>query len=265
VIVAICPLDNAFATASNLAEIDRQLAYASRGGAQLAVFPECGLTGFKARKDLTHAHITDALAQAQRLVVRHGVATLLPSTELDRSGRPRNRARLFAADGMPRATFEKTGLTPSERLWFVAGTSMRRRTFLLDGLRFGVLFCDEINQGADRFVTEPVDAMLWPGYWGYEDAFDWEGAGAHDCHTTLRTCAHTFNAPLLQANYRRADVEPTRQNVVVMGGSLAVAPDGTLLHAFEPRRRQPLLIKLPHCRHGLDKTRKEPLSARRTV
>lgn len=98
-IVALCPLDNAFDTASNLAAIDRRLAEAARGGAALAVFPECGLTGFKARKDLTHAHLADALTQAQRLVARHGVATLLPSTELDRCSRPRNGARLFAADG----------------------------------------------------------------------------------------------------------------------------------------------------------------------
>ena len=46
------------------------------------------------------------------------------------------------------------------------------------------------------------------------------------------------------SNFRRPDENPPRQNVVVMGGSLAVAPDGTLLHSFEPQRREPLLIRV---------------------
>jgi predicted amidohydrolase len=83
VIVALCPVDNLFDTANNLAAIDEQLARAAAVGAALAVFPECALTGFKARKDLSHDHVADALGQVQSLAARHGIAAFVPSTELD--------------------------------------------------------------------------------------------------------------------------------------------------------------------------------------
>jgi predicted amidohydrolase len=244
VIAALCPLDNAFGTAANVAAIDAQLERAAVAGAALAVFPEYGLTGHKPRQDLSHARIADALAQVQDSVARHGVSALAPSIELDRSTRPRNRARLFAADGTLRAVFEKSGLTPSEKLWFEASLREWPRSFGVGGLRFGVLFCDELNQGVHRFVDGPIDALPWPGSWGYDEHLDWLRAGAHDSHTKMRACARAMNAPLLQANYRRPELNPARQNIVVMGGSLAVAPDGTLLHPFEPHRREPLLVAL---------------------
>lgn len=244
-IVAICPLDNAFDTAGNLAAIDRQLADAARGGAALAVFPECALTGFKARKDLTHAHLADALAQAQRLVALHGVATLLPSTELDRCGRPRNRARLFAADGTLRACFEKHHLTPSEQRWFAASDVPRQRWFDLGRRRFGVVFCVELEDAADAHFDGAVDAVLWPAYWGHGEPMDWHGEGAYGANATMRDRARAWNAPLLLANMRRTEPEtPAPESKTTLGGSLAVAHDGTLLHAFEPHRERPLLIEL---------------------
>jgi predicted amidohydrolase len=245
-IVALCPLDNAFDTAANLAAIDRQLAEAARGCATLAVFPECGLTGFKARKDLTHAHLADALAQTQRLAARHGVATLMPSIELDHSGRPRNRARLFAADGMLRACFEKHHLTPSEQRWFAASDAPRRRWFDLDDHRFGVVFCVELQDAPDAHIDVAVDAVLWPAYWGHGEPMDWASEGPFCANATMRDRARVWNAPLLLVNTRRTETDtPTPESKTTLGGSLAVAPDGTLLHAFEPRRLAPLLIALP--------------------
>jgi predicted amidohydrolase len=244
-IVALCPLDNAFDTAANVAAIGVQLERCARAGAALAVFPECGLTGFKARQDLSHAHLADALAQVRAQVAQHGVSALVPTIELDACARPRNRARLFAAEGTLRALFEKTGLTPSEQQWFVTGTRDWPRTFELDGRRFGVLFCDELNQGARRFIDAPVDALLWPGYWGHGDPFDWASDGPHEAYARMRACAKDFGAPLLQVNGRRPEADAPGQNIVVLGGSVAVAPDGRLLHPFEPHRREPILVELP--------------------
>lgn len=242
--IALCPLDNAFDTAANIAAIDAQLARSAAGGAALAVFPECGLTGFKARKDLTPAHIADALAQVQASVARHRVAALVPSIELDRSGRPRNRARLFGADGEPRACFEKQGLTRSEELWFVASDAPRTRTFELHGRRFGVVFCIELDAPHDRWFAPPVDAVLFPGYWGYAEDFDWASPGPHHGNATMRERARQWNAPLLQANARRPELDPRRGDRTILGGSLAVAPDGSLLHPFEPHRREPIVVAL---------------------
>jgi predicted amidohydrolase len=246
VIVAICPLDNAFDTAGNLAAIDRQLTAAARGGAALAVFPECALTGFKARKDLTHAHLADAMTQVQQLVAQHRVATLLPSTELDRCGRPRNRARLFATDGRLHACFEKHHLTPSEQRWFAASDAPRRRWFDLGGRRFGVVFCVELQDAAEAHFDVAVDAVLWPAYWGHGEPMDWASEGPHCANATMRERARAWNAPLLLVNTRRAEADVrAADSKTTLGGSLAVAPDGTLLHAFEPRREQPLLVALP--------------------
>jgi predicted amidohydrolase len=245
VIVALCPLDNVFDTAANIAAIDAQLARAAAGGAALAVFPECGLTGFKARKDLSHPHIADALLQVQTLSAKHRIAAFVPSTELDRSGRPRNRARVFDAQGVLRAAFEKQGLTRSEELWFAASDTPRTRTFELEGRRFGVVFCIELDALPERwFPRERVDAVLFPGYWGYAENFDWSSPGPHNGQATMRERARQWNAPLLQANTRRPEVDPRRGDQTLLGGSLAVAPDGSLLHPFEPHRREPILVAI---------------------
>ena len=106
-IVALCPLDNAFDTSANVVAIDRQLAASAAAGAAVAVFPECGLTGFKARNNLSPEHIRAALVDVQASIARHNVAALVPSIELDRPGRPRNRARLFDADGLQRTCFSR--------------------------------------------------------------------------------------------------------------------------------------------------------------
>lgn len=243
-IVALCPLDNVFDTAANLAAIDAQLARAAASGAALAVFPECALTGFKARTDLSHAHIAAALSSVQAMAATHRIAAFVPSTELDRSGRPRNRARLFDAHGVQRAAFEKQGLTRSEELWFAASDTPRTRTFDLDGLRFGVVFCIELMAPHDRWFTGPVDAALFPGYWGFGDPFDWSQPGPHGGDATMRERARQWNAPLLQANTRRDEHDPRRGDQTLLGGSLAVAPDGSLLNPFEPHRRDPILVTL---------------------
>jgi predicted amidohydrolase len=244
VIVALCPLDNGFDTAANIEAIAAQLARAAAGGAALAVFPECALTGFKARKDLSPEHLADALAQAQALAAKHHVAALVPSIELDRSGRPRNRARLFDRDGILRACFEKQGLTRSEELWFAASDTPRTRVFTFEGRRFGVLFCIEFKAPASRYVGEPIDAVLWPSYLGHADPFDWSSAGPHDGNAAMRALARAWNAPLLLANTRRPEVDPRIGDQVVIGGSLAVAPDGPLLCPFDPHQREPILVEL---------------------
>ncbi len=249
-IVALCPLDNAFDTAASLVAIERQLAHAAEAGAALAVFPECGLTGFKARSDLTHEHVRGALTAVQASAARHRVATLMPSIELDRSDRPRNRARLFDAEGVQRACFEKTGLTRPEQTWFATGEIERPRTFTLGGMRFGVLFCIELDDPAARYVHEPVDAMLWPAIWGHGEPFDWSAAGPLDAYERMRSRARAWNAPVLQANFRRPDTPPPAYNGSVLGGSVAVAADGTLLRPFEPFRSQPLCIDLPGSRQA---------------
>jgi predicted amidohydrolase len=243
-VIALCPLDNAFDTAANIEAIDRQLAAAAVAGAALAVFPECALTGFKARNDLSHTHIADALARVQALAARHGVAAFVPSTEFDRAGRPRNRARLFDAHGTQRAAFEKQGLTRSEELWFAASDTPRQRSFELHGRRFGVVFCIELKAAPERWFSERVDAVLFPGYWGFADPFDWSTPGPHNGNATMRERARQWRAPLLQANTRRCEVDPKHGDQTVLGGSLAVAPDGSLLHPFEPHRREPLLVHL---------------------
>ena len=105
-------------------------------------------------------------------MARHRIAALVPSIELDRSGRPRNRARLIGADGTLLAIFEKSGLTRPEQTWFATGDVARRRSFALRGLCFCVLFCSELDEPAERYVDEPVDAVLWPAYWGHGEPFE---------------------------------------------------------------------------------------------
>ena len=60
----------------------------------------------------------------------------------------------------------------------------------------------------------------------------------------MRDRARVWRAPLLQANFRRPEAHPREQAGTVLGGSVAVAIDSSLLHPFEPHRAQPLLVEM---------------------
>ena len=90
-IVALCPLDNAFDTEANRVAIEHPLAIAAQGGATLALFPECGLTGFKARSDLSPPQLRAAWA-----------APAWRATVLRRSS-PRSSSTAAAARAIARA------------------------------------------------------------------------------------------------------------------------------------------------------------------
>jgi predicted amidohydrolase len=107
------------------------------------------------------------------------------------------------------------------------------------------VFCVELEDAADAHIDVAVDAVLWPAYWGHGEPMDWASEGPYCANATMRDRARAWNAPLLLANTRRTGSDVfAPESKTTLGGSLAVAPDGTLLHAFEPRRERPLLVEL---------------------
>jgi predicted amidohydrolase len=245
VIVALCPLPNAWDTAANLARIDTLLSEAAAAGAPLAALPECGTTGFRARHDLSEDSTRELMSRLQSLAARHHIALFAPLTWIDRFGRPRNRALLIAADGAVLRLFEKATPTPSERRYFTSTAVQRDRCFTLEDQRFAVLFCIELMDAATQHFDGPIDAVLWPGYWGFEEPFDWARPGKEGAHDQLRAHARTWNAAILQINFvRPADAVPSEQGTW-LGGQLVVDARGALLARHDPLAAAPLLVTLP--------------------
>jgi predicted amidohydrolase len=245
VIVALCPLPNAWDTVVNLARIDALLSDAAAAGAYLAALPECGVTGFRARRDLSESSTQDLIAQLQALAQRHRIALLAPLAWIDRFGRPRNRALLIAANGALLRLFEKATPTPSERRYFTSVALQRDRCFTLEDQRFAVLFCIELMDAAMQHFDGPIDAVLWPGYWGFEEPFDWASAGKDGTHDQLRAQARAWNAAILQINFvRPADAAQSEQGTWP-GGQLLVDAAGQLRARHGPSAASPMLVTLP--------------------
>src|SRR3972149_1469366 len=94
------PLD----PAHNLARVIQWLEHVAAEGAQLAVFPECALTGYFLTPEETLQAAepvpgprTDRLQEACR---RHGLLALIGTLELDDTGRSFNAAVLVGPQGV---------------------------------------------------------------------------------------------------------------------------------------------------------------------
>lgn len=243
-IVALCPLPNAWDTAANLARIDTLLSEAAQAGAALAALPECGVTGFKARRDLNEDSTREVLDGLQTLAARHRIALLAPLIWIDRFGRPRNRAVLIARDGTLMRLFDKHTLTASEQHYFAPVAVQRDRCFELHGARFAVLFCIELMDAATQHFDAPIDAVLWPGYWGFEEPFNWHSAGKAGTYDRLRAHARAWNAPIWQINYVRPAEATASEQGTWLGGQLAVVPSGELRARHDPWATSPMLVQL---------------------
>lgn len=157
-----------------LAGVEKRLAEAQAGGAQLLVLPELACTqwlGF-APAGLPAAQVAPWLAEIaadagpalRDLAVRYGIALLpgsFPAAVPHDGALPRNQAWLFLPDGSAHVQ-DKLCLTPSELGMFSPGTTMNVVQWA--GLRLAVVVCLDVEFTAlwARLGRLDLDLLLIP-------------------------------------------------------------------------------------------------------
>lgn len=131
----------------NAAKIKNALDQARQQGVQLAVFPECCLTGYPPRDIKSAAQadfdlIRDMCREFQSLADASGPAFVIGSIYRDQNGNPVNRAILFQP-GQPVQYYDKRALWGWDSENFVPGKSTG--VFILNGIRIGIRICFEVR------------------------------------------------------------------------------------------------------------------------
>lgn len=179
------PVEALRSWADYAAKIERWLADAARGGAQLAVFPEYGAMELASLDPATMGDLAGSLAFVAslaadaatlhaRLAGRFGLHVLAASMpERDPDGLYRNRARLYAPNGKNGAQ-DKRIMTRFEREQWDVAPGRGARVFDTELGRIGVLVCYEaefpllaraaVDAGAEVLLAPSCTDTL-QGYW----------------------------------------------------------------------------------------------------
>ncbi|MBT6850752.1 MAG: hypothetical protein HOA16_06095 [Opitutae bacterium] len=104
-----------------------------------------------------------------------------------------------------------------------------------------MIFCREIEDAKELLGQESLDAILWPGYWGWDE--DWEWDDKEPWTRLLQEVASFCQCPIIQANFL-GDNAIKNSDGSTLGGSVAVSEKGELMGRSTPRQSTPLLLTL---------------------
>ncbi|MGU3434031.1 NAD+ synthase [Actinomycetes bacterium M1A6_2h] len=213
---------------------------AAAAGARLVVFPEMALTGYPVEDLVLRPSFAAASVTAlHRLAVdldKAGcgdMAVVVGYLDRDASGSRNSAATLFRGEVMGR--YDKHSLPTyrvfDEARYFAPGTRLAIVT--VDGFRVGTTICEDVWQPGGpvtAYAAAGVDLLLCPTASPFEIAKD-------DIRkSVLATRTREAGVPIAYANLIGGQDE-----LVFDGGSMVVAPDGSLL-ASAPQFVEDLLV-----------------------
>jgi predicted amidohydrolase len=237
--VASIQIPNSTNAKSNLKAIEEGLALSAKSRADLALFPECALTGFAARPDWSEDLMQQAFGRALKLCKKYRVGAVIPTSICQKSSFY-NGSIVVGKDGKVIEVLCKRGLTPAEESFFSI-PQKKKRVFSFQGFRFALIFCREIEDAKELLGQESIDAILWPGYWGWDD--DWEWNDKEPWTRLLQEVASFCQCPIIQANFL-GDNAIKNSDGSTLGGSVAVSEKGELIDRSRPNQATPLLVTL---------------------
>ena len=237
--VASLQIPNSANAKNNLKAIEKGLALAAKSRADLALFPECALTGFAARSDLSEELMQQAFGKALKLCRKYRVGAVIPTSICQKSSFY-NGSIVVGKDGKVIEVLCKRGLTPAEESFFSI-PQKKKRVFSFQGFRFALIFCREIEDAQELLGQESIDAILWPGYWGWDE--NWEWNDKERWTRLLQKVANSCRCPIIQANFL-GDNAIKNSDGSALGGSVAVSEKGELIGRSVPRQSTPLLVTL---------------------
>jgi len=237
--VASIQIPNSANAKNNLKAIEKGLALAAKSRADLALFPECALTGFAARSDWSEDLMQQAFGKALKLCRKYRIGAVIP-TSIRQKSSFYNGSIVVGKDGEVIEVLCKRGLTPAEESFFSI-PQKKKRVFSFQGFRFALIFCREIEDAKELLGQESIDAILWPGYWGWDD--DWEWNDKEPWTRLLQEVASFCQCPIIQANFL-GDNAIKNTDGSTLGGSVAVSEKGELIDRSRPNQATPLLVTL---------------------
>jgi predicted amidohydrolase len=237
--VASIQIHNSTDAKKNSKAIEKGLALAAKLRVDLALFPECALTGFAARSDLSEDVMQQAFGRALKLCKKHRIGAVIP-TSIRQKSCFYNGSIVVGKDGEVIEVLCKRGLTPAEESFFSI-PKKKKRVFSFQGFRFALIFCREIEDAKELLGQESIDAILWPGYWGWDE--DWEWNNKEPWTRLLQEVASFCRCPIIQANCL-GDNAVKNSDGSTLGGSVAVSEKGELIGRSSPKQATPLLVTL---------------------
>lgn len=197
-------------------------------GVDLVLFPECGLSGFTSKiRECTKSVLQPYLEEIQKLSAKAAMDVVLPTAIVEEGG-IFNSGFWFKNEG--RHQFYKLGLTDSEKKFFATPPAQSSKVFEKNGYRFGILVCYEAEHAPWTYFDDgTVDAILWPGYWGWTVEMGWSAYRDQDRANPIFQNMTHWKCPLLQANFANNNLGDG-----MTGGpeglSYIVNTDNTLVH-----------------------------------
>ncbi|MDG0816450.1 carbon-nitrogen hydrolase family protein [Bdellovibrio svalbardensis] len=203
--IGVAQIANTTSVERNFTAVKRMLARFENKEVDVVLFPECALSGFSARmKECTESVVRPYLEEIHNWSFQTGIHVVLP-TAIVQEGQVFNSG--FWISPRNKTQFYKLGLTDSEKKFFSVPEESTPKVFSVKGYSFGVLICMEAQlQPWSYFAREEVDAILWPGYWGWTATCQW-AANNEEKENLVHRNVKEWQKPLIQSNFAFNDLE----------------------------------------------------------
>lgn len=234
--VGLAQTPNSLDLEKNFRSIKSLLHRFEQKNVDLILFPECSLSGFSAKMrectlDLLHPY----LERIHNWTKRTGIEVVLP-TAVVQNGLIYNSGWWF--NQVEARQFYKLGLTESEKKFFSIPETLQKKVFETKGFRFALLICYEAEHAPwSYFQPNEVDAILWPGYWGWDTESKWESEHSSGKSNPIFSNVNQWKSPVLQSNFAFNDLE----------GHASAGPEGL---SFVVDATNKLVLRGPHKQTG---------------
>ncbi len=240
--IGIAQIPNSTDVSKNFDSIKSLLDLFASTQVDLIVFPECGLSGFSAKmRECTTELLQPYLDKIAKWVDDTGIEVVLPTAFVE-DGKIYNSGFWFKKKSYQR--FYKLGLTESEKKFFSVPEKSSAKVFKIKDYNLGLLVCFEVEQQPwAHFQAGDVDAILWPGYWGWTTESVWEEKRDENRKNPIFANMHEWQVPLLQANFAYNDLEG-HVGSGPEGLSYIVGHDNRLLHKGPHAKSEGFIVRL---------------------
>lgn len=206
IVVGLAQMPNSADLDKNFALIIRLLDQFELAKVNLVLFPECSLSGFTSKmREYSLELLTPYFMQIQKWVEKTGIEVVLP-TAIVLNKKVYNSGRWFKSDQY--IEFYKIGLTESEKNFFSIPESHCQKVIESQGFKFAILICFEAQHPAwTYFKPGEVDAILWPGYWGWTLESQWSEEIEPDKKNLIYSNILDWKVPVLQSNFSVNDLQ----------------------------------------------------------
>jgi len=227
--ISMCQIKMHNRIEANLKNILTSLEKCHKNDVELAIFPECGLTGFHRNlpKQLDEVVLNTSYKSLSDFSRDKGISILIGSPKMESQDKILNSALLFSPNKKQYEYTSKVDLTQVEKLFFTKGET--RKILEIEGLKIGVIFCIDMNEKEALlrdFQNTKVDLIAWISYIQWDDDSNSENSINYQNSLDI---SKTLNVPIINVNWANSVNDATQRN---LGGSRFI-DDGKILFSLE--------------------------------